>query len=205
MEIFLYAFSMMYSPGPVNLMGLNSGLTGQFRKTIGFFFGVGSAIFMMFIVFGYTGEALISKAVLPYLALIGGLYTSYLAYSVFTSRVTLSKQSGTQEKATKKRLTFWNGFIIQAFNPKCMMLVLPVTTVMFPAAHLTGISIAAVSALVAIGRVGAPGVYSLLGSVLGRRITKEFYFNIFNRLMGIVLAVCASLMLYDFFIHIQRG
>ena len=26
MDIFLYAFSVMYSPGPVNFMGLNAGL-----------------------------------------------------------------------------------------------------------------------------------------------------------------------------------
>ena len=32
MDIFLYAFSVMYSPGPVNFMCLNAGLTGQFRS-----------------------------------------------------------------------------------------------------------------------------------------------------------------------------
>lgn len=68
MEIFLYAFSVMYSPGPVNVMGLNAGLTGQFRRTAGFFVGVGGAMFVLFILFGYTGEAIISKAALPYLA-----------------------------------------------------------------------------------------------------------------------------------------
>lgn len=31
MEIILYAIDMMYSPGPVNFMGLNAGLTGQFK------------------------------------------------------------------------------------------------------------------------------------------------------------------------------
>ena len=39
MDIFLYAFSVMYSPGPVNFMGLNAGLTGQFRRSTGFFIG----------------------------------------------------------------------------------------------------------------------------------------------------------------------
>ena len=46
MEIFLYTLSVMYSPGPVNFMGLNSGLTGQFKKTIYFFMGVGCAMLM---------------------------------------------------------------------------------------------------------------------------------------------------------------
>lgn len=202
MEIFLYAFSVMYSPGPVNVMGLNAGLTGQFRRTVGFFIGVGCAMFALFLVFGYTGEALISRSVLPYLALIGGLYTLYLAYKVFTSKVVLPGKTEETQQADKP-LTFWNGFLIQALNPKGMMVVLPITTVMFPAAHVTGISIVVVSTMIALGGAGAPGIYSLLGAVLGKRITKESYFNFFNRLMGIALAICAAFMLYDFYVHAQ--
>lgn len=201
MEIFLYAFSVMYSPGPVNVMGLNAGLTGQFRRTAGFFVGVGGAMFVLFILFGYTGEAIISKAALPYLALAGGLYTSYLAFKVYTARVQLTQSSDAPAKA----LTFWNGFLIQALNPKGMMVVLPITSVMFPAAHLSGANIAAVSALIALGAAGAPGLYALLGAVLGKRISKEVYFNLFNRLMGLALAVCAAFMFHDFYIHIQAN
>lgn len=201
MEIFLYAFSVMYSPGPVNVMGLNAGLTGQFRRTAGFFVGVGGAMFVLFILFGYTGEAIVSKAVLPYLALVGGLYTSYLAYKVYTSRVQLAQSNDTPTRA----LTFWNGFLIQALNPKGMMVVLPITSVMFPAAHLSGASIAVVSALIALGAAGAPGVYAVLGAVLGKRIKQDVYFNLFNRLMGIVLLVCAGFMFHDFHIHLQAS
>lgn len=71
MDIFLYAFSVMYSPGPVNLMGLNAGLTGKFRRSMGFFAGVGCAMLVLFILFGYTGEAVISHAALPYISLVG--------------------------------------------------------------------------------------------------------------------------------------
>ncbi|SEF09105.1 hypothetical protein SAMN04490198_5314 [Pseudomonas palleroniana] len=80
MDIFLYAFSVMYSPGPVNFMGLNAGLTGQFRRSTGFFAGVGCAMLVLFVLFGYTGEAIISHAALPYICLVGGVYTLYLAY-----------------------------------------------------------------------------------------------------------------------------
>lgn len=207
MEIFLYAFSVMYSPGPVNIMGFNAGLAGQFRHTAGFFIGVGCAMFVLFLVFGYTGEAVISREVLPFLALIGGLYTMYLAFKVFTSKVNLNGADETtkSQDSSIKPLTFWNGFLIQALNPKGMMVVLPVTTVMFPAAHVTGIGIAIVSTLIAIGGAGAPSVYSLVGAVLGKRITTGSYFNLFNQLMGIVLAICAIFMFHDFYVHIRGG
>ena len=159
-------------------------------------------MFALFLIFGYTGEALISRSVLPYLALIGGLYTLYLAFKVFTSKVVLPGNADPMQPA-EKPLTFWNGFLIQALNPKGMMVVLPITTVMFPAAHVTGTGIVLVSTMIALGGAGAPGIYSLLGAVLGKRVTKESYFNFFNRLMGIALAVCAAFMLYDFYVHIR--
>lgn len=205
MEIFLYSFSVMYSPGPVNAMGLNAGLVGQFRQTAGFFLGVGFAMFVLFILFGYTGEALISKAILPYLTLIGAGYTSYLAYKVYTSKVSFPDRAEGVAETELKTLTFWNGFLIQALNPKGMMVVLPVATVMFPAAQITGIFIVGVSALIAIAGAGAPAIYSLLGALVGSRITKSSHFDTFNRLMGFILAICACFMFYDFFLHFHKG
>ena len=202
MDIFLYAFSVMYSPGPVNFMALNAGLTGRFRRSLGFFVGVGCALLMLFILFGYTGEAIISQRALPYISLVGGLYTLYLAYQVYTATTVVP---GVSEPpvAAQKTLTFWNGFLIQVLNPKGIMVVLPITSVMFPAAHITGSSIAIVSALLAIAGGGAPGVYSLLGAILGRRITRESYFTVFNRLMGLALVVCAFFMFHAFYLHVQ--
>ncbi|WP_223431384.1 LysE family translocator [Pseudomonas sp. GL-B-26] len=203
MDIFLYAFSVMYSPGPVNFMALNAGLTGRFRRSLGFFVGVGCALLMLFILFGYTGEAIISQGALPYISLIGGLYTLYLAYQVYTATTVVPGEGSEPAVAAQKTLTFWNGFLIQVLNPKGIMVVLPITSVMLPAAHITGASIAIVSALLAIAGGGAPGVYSLLGAILGRRITRESYFTVFNRLMGLALVACAFFMFHAFYLHVQ--
>lgn len=203
MDIVIYAFSMMYTPGPVNVMGFNEGLTGQFRRTVGFFVGVGCAMLMLFLIFGYTGEAIISKKMLPCLAFIGGGYTLYLAYKVFTSTVTLPKEGEAAVSAGDRKLTFWNGFMIQALNPKAVMVVLPITSVMFPASHVTGASIAVASTLIAIGAAGAPCTYAFLGAMLGRRITHASYFTLFNRCMGLALLMCAGFMFYDAYLYAQ--
>jgi len=204
MEIFIYAFSVMYSPGPVNFMALNAGLTGRFQRSLGFFVGVGCALLVLFMLFGYTGEAIISQAALPYISLVGGVYTLYLAYKVYTAKTVVPNEAEQLPAAPEKTLTFWNGFLIQALNPKGIMVVLPITSVMLPAAHITGTSIAIVSALLAIAGGGAPGAYSLLGALLGRRITRESYFILFNRLMGLALVVCAYFMLHEFYMHIKN-
>ncbi|PQZ91486.1 MULTISPECIES: LysE family translocator [Pseudomonas] len=198
MDIFLYAFSVMYSPGPVNFIGLNAGLTGQFRRSTGFFIGVGCAMLLLFVLFGYTGEAIISQAALPYISLIGGVYTLYLAWQVFHARTVVDESSSVPART----LTFWNGLVIQLLNPKGIMAVLPITSVMLPAAHITGVSIAVVSALLALGAFGAPWIYALLGAVLGRRISGAAAFTLFNRCMGIALAVCAYFMFHAFYLHL---
>lgn len=198
MDIFLYAFSVMYSPGPVNLMGLNAGLTGKLRRSTGFYIGVGSAMLLMFVLFGYTGEAIISQAALPYISLLGGFYTLYLAYQVFTARTVVEEAS----RAPHKTLTFWNGLVIQLLNPKGIVAVLPITSVMLPAAHITGASIFGVSALLGLAAVGAPWVYALLGALLGRRISGAAAFTWFNRSMGLALAACAWFMFHAFYTHV---
>lgn len=198
MDIFLYAFSVMYSPGPVNFMGLNAGLTGKFRRSTGFFVGVGCAMLLLFVLFGYTGEAIISQAALPYISLAGGVYTLYLAYQVFMARPVVEEPSTTEAKT----LTFWNGLVIQLLNPKGIVAVLPITSVMFPAAHITGVSIAGISTLLAFGAFGAPWVYALLGAMLGRRITGQSAFTLFNRCMGLALAACAYFMFHGFYLHL---
>lgn len=195
MEIFLYALGVMYSPGPVNAMGFNAGLTGQFRQTFGFFIGVGCAMFSLFIIFGYTGEALISTRWLPYIALIGAMYTFYLSFKMMKSRVEMNEADN---HPGMPNLKFLNGFIIQGLNPKGMLVVLPVTTVMFPSAHVTGVMILVASTFIGIGAAGAPGVYSLLGAVVGRKIKNGAYFNLFNKLMGVMLVVAGMFMFYDF-------
>lgn len=198
MDIFLYAFSVMYSPGPVNLMGLNAGLTGKLRRSSGFYVGVGCAMLLMFVLFGYTGEAIISQAALPYISLVGGVYTLYLAYQVFTARTVVEESAG----APGETLTFWNGLVVQLLNPKGIVAVLPITSVMLPAAHITGASIFVVSALLGLGAVGAPWVYALLGALLGRRISGAAAFTWFNRGMGLALAGCAYFMFHAFYLHL---
>ncbi|MDC9594926.1 LysE family translocator [Xenorhabdus sp. IM139775] len=201
MEIFLYTLGVMYSPGPVNFMGMNAGLTGQFKKTIGFFIGVGCAMFTLFILLGYAGEAIISHKYLPYISLLGALYTFYLSFKMVTSNIQLNKGEGST--VSDKNLTFWNGFLIQALNPKGILVVLPVTTIMYPAAHVTGSMILLVSILISIGGAGAPGLYSFFGSVIGKQIKNDSWLNLLNKVMGAMLAIAAIFMTYDFFIGIN--
>lgn len=196
MEIFFYTLSVMYSPGPVNFMGLNAGLTGQFSKTIGFFIGVGCAMLMLFLIFGYVGAALIPRDYFHFISLIGVLYIFYLAYKMMTVHTELSPND--QADTDAKILSFWNGFFIQSLNPKAILVILPVTTIMYPAAHITGMMLFVISLLVSLGAAGAPCLYSFAGSIIGKQLSHSIWFNHLNKILGIFLIISGLFMLSDF-------
>lgn len=191
LEIFLYAFGVMYTPGPVNLIGFNLGLNGVFEKSFSFFVGVGVAMLSLFLIIGYTGQAIVSVKFIPYIAIVGSAYIVYLAVKIFRVRV------DHETDRTTARLGFRDGFLLQFLNPKGMIVILPITGILFPAAEITGISILILSVLLSILGGGAPGTYSVVGALVGRKITKGVHFEIFNKLMGTMLFVVAMMLLYE--------
>lgn len=192
LEIILYALSVMYSPGPVNALGLNAGLQGQARRALGFYAGVGCAMLILFLALGYAGAALVSGALLPWLALLGGGYCLYLGY-----RIARAAPPTADEEGGATRLTFAGGLLIQGLNPKGWLAVLPIATVMFPAAQVTGGKIVLWSLPLALSAGGAPASYALLGALLGRYLVQGRGLRGVNLLLGLSLVGCALLLFHD--------
>lgn len=198
MEIVLYAFTVMYTPGPVNLLGLNTGLTSPFGKVWGFFAGVALAIFCWFAVIGYAGQQFIVQGLIPWIALAGSAYILYLAWKIF--RATPPDTAEGQPPSTAPTPGFRDGFIMQLLNPKNTLLVVPITTVMFPGRGITDASLILSSLAIALGGGGAPALYFLAGRRIGARITQARYVRRCNSVMAGLLVVVALLMLCDYVI-----
>lgn len=75
--------------------------------------------------------------------------------------------------------------------------MLPIATVMFPAAQVTGGKIALWSLPLALSACGAPASYALLGALLGRYLVRGRGFRAVNRLLGLSLVGCALLLFHD--------
>ncbi len=185
-EILAYAFGIMYSPGPVNLLSLNVGLNGQFKSSVGFFAGVAVAMLIMFLTFGYTGSWLISERNQLLIGFLGCLYIGYLAYKIGRANIDLNN---TKLKSTK--LNFQDGLLMQLLNPKGLIATLPIATVQFPAAHITGLQIALWSVLLSLMAFGAPSSYSLMGARMSKLVSKPRYFKIINITMSLLLFLVA--------------
>jgi threonine/homoserine/homoserine lactone efflux protein len=111
LQMLLYGIGIMYTPGPVNIMGLTLGLNKKFKSSLGFFTGVGFAMFLLFFVYGYTGEKFIKKDYLVYTSIVGGIYIFNLAIKVFQEDINID------EKLRKNSFSLKDGFIMQIVNP----------------------------------------------------------------------------------------
>lgn len=186
-EILMYAFGIMYTPGPVNLLSLNAGLHGQAQRMLPFCVGVGMAMFLLFILFGYSG-ALLPPELQAMTGIFGGLYIVWLAFKIGNAAIRPATPAQTDEaKEEKGTLSFRSGLLMQLCNPKAPVAILPIVTVQFPDAGISGTGIALWSVLLGGMAFGAPGSYLLLGARLGKLIQAPAFLRIINTLMALLL------------------
>ncbi|GGX98750.1 hypothetical protein GCM10007160_28080 [Litchfieldella qijiaojingensis] len=192
LEIVAYALGVMYTPGPVNLLGLNAGLNGQAKTSLGFYLGVGLAMLVLFMVFGWAGAAWVRGDMLAVVGALGCGYIFYLAIKIARSSIDLS---GVRQAPRVLRLR--DGLIMQLCNPKGVVATLPIATIQFPAVGIHGVSLLLWSLGLAVLAVGAPGSYALMGAVVGRRIENPQILKGFSLAMAALLVWVAVSIGYE--------
>jgi threonine/homoserine/homoserine lactone efflux protein len=190
--IFLFCIGVMYTPGPVNILSLSCGMQRGPLAHIPFCLGVGAALAFWFTVVGYAGAAVVGGGTLPIIAALGTCFVLYLGWKVVTSDVNLS-----QTEESVAAVDFKDGLFMQLLNPKAFMVVLPVTTIQFPAAGIDGAAVAGWSLALGVLSVGAPFSYAAIGALVAKRMEKERYFKWLNYAMGAMLFLVAGDMAYE--------
>ncbi|WP_447043711.1 LysE family translocator [Vreelandella sp. H-I2] len=189
LAIVAYALGVMYTPGPVNLLGLNMGINGQARQSVGFCLGVGTGMLAYLLVLGWAGAAWIDDDALVVVSALGCSYIIYLASKIARSSADLSKPVN-----APRLVSYRDGLVMQLLNPKAIVATLPITTLQFPAASIHGLSLVIWAFGLAILAAGAPGSYLMIGSLVGQRIKNPIIVKRFNWLMaGLLIAVALSI------------
>ena len=199
LEMFLYAIAVAFSPGPVNILGLNQGMNNKTADSISFFSGISVAMITLFTFFGFTGEKFIKKEYLFYISLVGSFYMFYLARKIFTSEVDIKTEQNL------KKLAFKDGFLMQLFNPKGMLSCLPIATIHFPANNITGSKILFISLILSSIAFSSPLFYSIIGETFNKMVSSNKFINIFNKVMSILLVVVAINILKDHVVLVFLG
>lgn len=193
LTIITYAFGIMYTPGPVNLLGIHSGINGKVTDHIGFFIGIACAMFILFVTLGFLGNTFINPEFIPYMSLLGCCYILYIAWKIMRVRVSVNPSSGED-----RVLSIWDGLFMQLLNPKGLIATLPIATIQFPSEGIQGSAIVIWSIGLSVMAFGAPFSYSLIGLLIGKKLNNPNYFKIFNIFMAMLLVTVAINICYEY-------
>lgn len=189
LEIILYSITIMYTPGPVTITAANIGLNRKLREGLSFYAGVSLAIFALYILIGYFGSLLLVSHDIWPISLIGGIYMLYLACKIFKSDVNL-------ENSYVTKIGIREGFLMQFFNPKAIIAVIPVVTIYFPQLNITGIRILFMAVFFTVLVFGAPVSYAIAGQCFSSIFHNKKMILFFNKTMSLILGYIALSTLY---------
>lgn len=190
LQMIIYSITIFYTPGPVSITAANIGLTHSFKKGISFYAGVSVAIFTLYMLLGYFGNYVLGSFDLWPIHLCGGVYMLYLAYKIFFSDFDFNK-------AKQSTIGFREGFIMQIFNPKAMIAVIPVITIYFPQLHIEGLKVFYMALFFMVLVFGSPALYGILGQFFSQVFQNKKVIRFFNKTMAFVLGCIAISILYQ--------
>lgn len=181
----VFSMIMSITPGPVNLITLNSGLNHGFRRTFAYVSGatIGFSLLLLSLGLGLSGLIMAYPQLLHVLSILGTLYMVYLGYLIMKSSA--SDSTVKLDKVPK----FLEGALLQCTNPKAWIACLSGITAFAKADSLipllSFVSIYFVICYLCIS------IWALAGAQLQLLLTTEKYRQRFSQLMGLLLIATA--------------
>ena len=180
--LFTFAFVMIVTPGPNNIMLMTSGANVGFMKTLPHMLGVtvGFSAMVMLIGLGLVGIFDAFPVLHTVLQVISGGYLLYLAYAIATSSAPTERGDDQY-----RPLTFWMAVSFQWVNPKGWSMALSTVTLYNPSGNWQGIAI--IAAVYAMVNLPSTGMWTLAGQKLQRVLTHPARLRVFNYAMAALL------------------
>ena len=184
-----YCFVMSSTPGPNNMMLTASGANFGYRGSLPQILGINAGGFVQTLLTCLGLGALFTAY--PMLQTVlrfgGALYLLVLAWQL--------TRSAAGDARLARPVSFWQGALFQAVNPKSWLKAVTLASVFMPPAlpPLAGALLVATIGLV----IGFPciSMWALFGVAIRRLLARPGWRRAFNAIMGATLAVLALLFL----------
>lgn len=185
-----FTFITAFTPGPNNILALNSGSRLGFRRSAPVLSGMCAGFLCVMLICGVTAFSLsaLSDRLVDVMKYVGCAYIVWLAWKVGTAK----PEEGGNERAAAKA-GFLRGFVLQFVNIKIII---------YGLAAFSGFVLPYYSSYLAMGGftlvltlIGCVGflAWALTGSALQRFFMR--YARAANITMGVMLLACAASML----------
>jgi threonine/homoserine/homoserine lactone efflux protein len=189
LPLMTYCFVMSSTPGPNNMMLTASGANFGFRGSLPQILGINTGGFIQTLLTCLGLGALFTAYPMLQTALrVGGaLYLLVLAWQL--------TGSGARDARLARPVSFWQGALFQAVNPKSWLKAITLASVFMPPGlpPLAGALLVATIGLV----IGFPciSMWALFGVAIRRLLARPGWQRVFNAIMGATLALLALLFL----------
>ncbi len=191
-SLFTFLFIAAVTPGPNNMLLTSSTANYGFRRSIGLLLGImlGMQSILYLSAFGIAALLLLYPAIHIVLKVIGSGYLLWLAWKTATANYAPLK---TNSEAVK-RVTWYQGGLLQFLNPKAWMMGLgAVGSFSLPGALFTE-SIIVMSIAFIIVNLIAGLIWMGFGSLISLFLRSRQAWFIFNLVMGLLTAACVPLI-----------
>jgi threonine/homoserine/homoserine lactone efflux protein len=180
--LIIFAFVSSITPGPNNLMLMNSGANFGFKKTMPHLLGVGIGFTLMIALVGLGVIKLFDAFPLSYeiLKIISIVYLLYLAFKIASSTGNLEQKS-----SSAKPFSFIQAALFQWVNPKAWTMALTSISIYAPTKSLGAVLFVAI----VFGIVNLPCIsaWIVLGQKIQVLLTDKKRLRAFNISMAFLL------------------
>lgn len=183
----IYVLINAFTPGPGNILALNTMTNYGWRRGKPLFFGIFTGYFFVQILcalFTFGLENLINP-IMTVLTYTGVIYILWLAYHIATSKP--------DNKTSKKQPSFWIGFVLQIVNVKIFLFgITSLTGYVMPYYSSLGTLLFFEMIIATIGTL-ATLTWIFFGGLFQKTYFK--YFRIINIILALLLLQCAVALL----------
>ncbi|TAP40135.1 LysE family translocator [Alteromonas sp. KUL49] len=192
LSMMLFSLVLSISPGPVNLVALTCGFNNGLLRSIPFVSGstLGFVTLLFATGMGLGEISLYLPSAYDYLKYLGCGYLLYLALAISTSKV-----AEPNEDPRSNTFSFSQGWLMQWLNPKAWVACLAGCSAFGVYESDTRFSLF-IGIYLVICFVGIAS-WALLGSKMNSVLRSHRHIKLFNKLMGLILAVLATALLFS--------
>lgn len=188
----LFSFVSSITPGPNNIMLMNSGASYGFKQTLPHMLGVGLGFTLMVALVGLGIMQIFEQFPLSYqvLKVLSIGYLLYLAYKIASSSSAINNNSD-----QAKPFTFLQAAMFQWVNPKAWTMALTAISVYAASTDFYAVLFVAV----VFGLVNFPciSLWVFMGQKLQRVLSQQQHLKMFNITMAFLLVLSVLPALFD--------
>lgn len=192
-SVLLFAISTTLTPGPNNVMLMNSGLNYGFKRSIPHLLGVAIGFPIMFIILALGFGAIFMKYAIikTILKILGSAYLLYLSYKILFSE-------NQQESANLDAMpfTFMGAVLFQWVNPKAwLMAISAISLYSLSANYFTSAGL--MGFLFFLVCIPCAGAWLWMGNNIKQYLKTDLHAHIFNFCMSAALVASVAMIIFE--------